>query len=227
MDLRKDGRPYASERMCRGGFGASVSSIKPSIPRGQEERTGYEQITGKTPDISECCDFEFYDRAWYWPNTHPPLTTKNRQLTRWVGVAHRIGSDMCYWLIPQSGIPISDTTVQHVTLEDIRNPAIKKQIDEFDEELTKRLDDSNFVIQGSDDFYLDDMYDEVDEQTYGDGSRTSTDQEYQLPEERSEEDSVEQYDNLIGATFLLDPKNGDNKNLATKATVKSRVVDHF
>ena len=33
------------------------------IPRGQEERTGYEQITGKTPDISEYCDFAFYDRV--------------------------------------------------------------------------------------------------------------------------------------------------------------------
>jgi hypothetical protein len=29
-------------------------------------RSGYEQVTGKTPDISEWLDFEFYDLVWWW-----------------------------------------------------------------------------------------------------------------------------------------------------------------
>jgi hypothetical protein len=34
------------------------------IPRGRNDRSGYEIITGKTPDISEYLDFDFYDLVW-------------------------------------------------------------------------------------------------------------------------------------------------------------------
>ena len=94
------------------------------IPRGFDERTGYELVTGRTPDISEYCDFDFYDLVWYWPNTFASHTDKNRQLARWVGVAHRIGSTMCYWLIPESGSIIANTSVQHVIRDDYMNKDI-------------------------------------------------------------------------------------------------------
>jgi hypothetical protein len=29
-------------------------------------RSGYKQVTGETPDISEWLDFEFYDLVWWW-----------------------------------------------------------------------------------------------------------------------------------------------------------------
>jgi hypothetical protein len=37
---------------------------------GDDGRSGYEQVTGKTRDISEWLDFEFYDlvRCWDQPN---------------------------------------------------------------------------------------------------------------------------------------------------------------
>jgi hypothetical protein len=38
------------------------------MSRGNDHRSGYEQVTGKTPDISECLDFEFYDLLWWWIN---------------------------------------------------------------------------------------------------------------------------------------------------------------
>jgi hypothetical protein len=31
------------------------------IPRGRNDQSGYEMITGKTPDSSEYLDFDFYD----------------------------------------------------------------------------------------------------------------------------------------------------------------------
>jgi hypothetical protein len=88
------------------------------IPHGYNERTGYEIVTGKTPDISEYCDFDFYDLVWHWPNMTASHTETNRQLARWVGVAHQIGSTMCYWLIPESGNLIANTSVQHVIRDD-------------------------------------------------------------------------------------------------------------
>jgi hypothetical protein len=47
------------------------------IPRGYDEQTGYELVTGRTPDISEYCDFDFCDLVWYWPNTSASHTDKN------------------------------------------------------------------------------------------------------------------------------------------------------
>jgi hypothetical protein len=39
------------------------SNILNGIPCGQQQRTGIEMVTGKTPHISEWIDFEFYDRV--------------------------------------------------------------------------------------------------------------------------------------------------------------------
>ena len=43
------------------------------------------------------------------------ISEDNREIGRWLGVSHQIGSDMCYWVMGKSGIPIAETTVQHVT----------------------------------------------------------------------------------------------------------------
>jgi hypothetical protein len=115
-----------------------------------------EEVTGKIPHISEYCDFDFYDLVWYFPGVHPSISQDNRALGRWVGVSHRIGSDMCYWIITSDGIPISESTVQHVTRDDMLEPEIMNQIEEFNEALTTRLDDSNFGIAGMGNFGLED-----------------------------------------------------------------------
>ena len=192
------------------------------IPRGRDGRTGYEQITGRTPDISEYLDFEFWDLVWYWPHEKPNVGQTRGDLARWVGVANRIGSDMCYWLIPISGVPVADTTVQHVTAEDLRKPDIAERVEQFNRTLTERLDDTNFQLQTDpNDFYLEDVYDDP---AYGD-SNTPGDGDYNLPsDERPEADEVNTYDKFIGATFLLDPHKSPG-NVATKATVLRRAED--
>ena len=50
------------------------------IPRGRNEQSGYEMITGKTPDISEYLDFDFYDLVWYWRQPHPSLSEHDCEL---------------------------------------------------------------------------------------------------------------------------------------------------
>ena len=37
------------------------SELLSRMARGSDRRTGYEEVTGQTPDISEWLDFEFYD----------------------------------------------------------------------------------------------------------------------------------------------------------------------
>ena len=64
--------------------------------------TEMENVTGKTPDISEYCDFDFYYLVWYHPGLHTNFNDENRALGRWLGVYRRIGSDMCYWALKKS-----------------------------------------------------------------------------------------------------------------------------
>ena len=107
------------------------STIMSHIARGPDGRTGYERMTGNTPDISEMLDFDIWDLVWY----HQPGTDTSepvRRLGRWLGVAHRIGSNMCYWVIPVSGIVLARTTVQHVTPLELQVPELQDQVKEFD-----------------------------------------------------------------------------------------------
>ena len=187
------------------------------IPHGYNERTGYEIVTGKTPDISEYCDFDFYDLVWYWPNTTASHSDTNRQLARWVGVAHRIGSTMCYWLIPESGSLIANTSVQHVIRDDYMNPEIKQLIDQFNTNLADRLDDKNFTINNETTKPLD-IYDvdDANDQSWDENDSN------EMPE--AEDLNDELIDQYIGTTFLLDPIR-NHTNVATKVKVLKRNKD--
>ena len=51
-------------------------------------------------------------------------------------VVRMVGSDVSYWIISIYGQPIAETTVQHVTHDDIIDPHIAVQIKSFDPALT-------------------------------------------------------------------------------------------
>ena len=76
-----------------------------------EGRMPLEIITGETPDISEYLDFDFYDLVLYRSNA----SLGEVEVAKWLGVSHRVGRLMSYWLLPESGIPISVTTAQRMT----------------------------------------------------------------------------------------------------------------
>jgi hypothetical protein len=122
------------------------SEIMSRIARTPFGRTGVEQVTGDTPDISEWLDFDFYDLVWYWDAPHFALTEENPRLGRWLGVAHRVGSDMCYWVINENGNVLARTTVQHVPALDQKTDQVKEKIQKFDEALNERLNDTNFIV---------------------------------------------------------------------------------
>lgn len=173
--------------------------------RGPDGRTGYERVTGNTPDISEYCDFEFNDLVWYRP--HGKLTDADEpaELGLWMGISHRVGSDMSYWILPRSGIVGSYTTVQHVTKEDYANPAHRAAIDVFQTEINQRLNDDNFVLQTEYDsnyLYLDD---EPEDPAYplADGD---PDYEDDLPEPEPDEED-ETIDHYLHSELVID--NGD------------------
>ena len=113
---------------------------------GMDKRTGYEEVTGQTPDISEWLDFEFYDLVWWldWPNK-PDFTENTQWLAQWLGVSHQVGSNLSYWLITASSKIISKTSVKHITRDDYLQAEIKMEIDQFNRCIDESLDNANFI----------------------------------------------------------------------------------
>ena len=65
------------------------------ISRGKGKRTGYEEVTGQTPDIGEYLDFELYHLVWWCDLPDKPNATYNpRSIYYWLGISHRVGSYM-------------------------------------------------------------------------------------------------------------------------------------
>ena len=171
--------------------------------RHSTERTGYEEVFGTTPDISEWLDFEFYDLVWYWDREHADMAEENRKFGRWLGISHRVGSDLTYWILTGAGNVLSRTTVCHVLRKELLKPENKERFEEFNEAVRARMDDETHVAgeTGGRIFYIQDV-DTADEER-GDGN-TPTDQEYgeMIEEERPDDDEVIM-DKYIGAELAI------------------------
>ena len=91
---------------------------------------------GHTIDISEGLDFELYDLVSYWDERKADMADDPKKIGRWLGIAHRVGSDMTYWILTQSCKVIARSTVQHVIHSEIQTDVIKKRVDDFDKRST-------------------------------------------------------------------------------------------
>jgi hypothetical protein len=95
-----------------------------------------EEVTGKTVDmISEYLDFGFYNHISYKENAGLGRTA----IGRWLGVSHRVGGLMSYWVLMQAGTVISRTTVQRITNLEKQTDEVKQSISEYDAEIICRF----------------------------------------------------------------------------------------
>ena len=185
-------------------------------------------MTWNTPDISEWLDFYFYDRAWWLYTKKPAMTNNNVTFGRWLGISHKIGSDMCYWVLTVSGNVIARTTVQHVTCNEYLDPVMCEIIKTFDDLLKKRLDDTNFVNPEDGGLYIDKVDDE-DDASHVDRTQTPGQDEYANMniEERTNQGNINggAYNKCIGVEVIMEvPREGP-----MRATVRRRVetrMDH-
>ena len=89
-------------------------------------RTPYEIVAGDTSDIMEWLEYNFYQAVWFYSPAAFPV--EKQLFGRWLGVLHRVGQALCYWVLPVSGVPIARSTVQPITKDDL---AMKEVIDEL------------------------------------------------------------------------------------------------
>ena len=115
--------------------------------RGHDGRSGLERLTGQTPDISEWIDFTFYNLVWYYPLEKPALEEHLLTLGQWLGILHRIGSNLLYWILTEARHVILCSTVQHVTDAESKLPGVQTQIDDFTKQVNVWLDNCNHVLQ--------------------------------------------------------------------------------
>ena len=81
------------------------------ISRYSNGRTPLRIITGETPDSSEYLDLGLYDWVTYGNNAG----LKIPEVGGWLGVSHRVGQLISYWILSKSDIPVSFTTVKRIT----------------------------------------------------------------------------------------------------------------
>ena len=182
------------------------SELLSRISRGHDDCTGYERITGQTPDISEWLDFSFYDLVWYHNGSKPDLTDNARQLGRWLGISHCIGSDLTYWVLTESGKVVSCSTVQHVTMSEQKDSNIKPKIDRFNDNIMSRLDDVHFTddsIKHLSPYIQDVPLEENTEVTKG---VIPSDHDYGdfIVQDIPDTDDAKDYDKLIGAELCME-----------------------
>ncbi len=115
---------------------------------------------------------------------------------------------MSYWVLPESGIVQSHTTVQHVTKEDYANPKYRAAIDNFYRTIKERLNDEHFVIateHGTNKLYLED---EPTDPAHGNLKPVHPDYEDTTFPEPADDEEDSGVDHYLNTEVVLDTPNG-------------------
>jgi hypothetical protein len=172
-----------------------ITKLMNFTARGKNGRTGREEITGETPDISEYTDFDFYDWVWYWDT---PDRDNSPKVGRWLGPSHRIGAAMCYYVLTNNGEVVSRSSVQHMTIIERMKDEIKSKMEAYDNEVGGRLRDEGFECRHEYEnvFYIEDKDDDV------------ADPEEPNDIAEPDEFTPEGYDEYIGAQIMVPLPDG-------------------
>ncbi len=118
-------------------YAAEIISLTASFLYTLHGRTPLEMVTRQTPDISEYLDFTWYEPLWHFEEAGFPDECHITGF--WLGVAHRVGQALCYWILTESSNVIACTTVQLVTPDELHSLLIQERIQEFDEKVRTKL----------------------------------------------------------------------------------------
>jgi hypothetical protein len=177
-------------------YAAEIISLTASNLYTLHGRTPLKMVTGQTPDISEYMDFGWYEPLWHYEQVGFP--DEHRIIGLWLGVAHRIGQALCYWILTESGTVIARTTVQKLTSDELNNHLVQERIQEFYKKVRDKLGDTMepIDVQPTANTYLQDI------ET---GTFDPVKPEAKMPEaDQFDTDTCDQY---LGAQVLLPKGN--------------------
>jgi len=119
--MRKTNSPLSLWDYCC-NFVARIKNLTANNYYAAHGRTPMEILTGDTPDISEYMSFQWYQPVWYLDGDSFPNDKK--KLGHWLGVSHRVGQAMCFWILTENVTIISRTSVQAVTRDELNSTVI-------------------------------------------------------------------------------------------------------
>jgi hypothetical protein len=103
-----------------------------------QNRVPDEHVSQETPDISEYIDFDWYDYCYYLDH---PKSDARPMVGRWLGVAHNVGSAMCYYVLTRKGTVLGRTTVHPIPAADRATDVFKANCIELDAGVKDKLGD--------------------------------------------------------------------------------------
>lgn len=157
-------------------------------------RTPMEILTGDTPDISEYMAFQWYQPVWYLDGASFPNDKK--KLGRWLGVSHRVGQAMCFWILTDNVTVISRTSVQAVTRDELNTTMICDRLYDLDQRIENRIGNNvpniNLPLPANKRYIFDQDDEECNEA-------------YQKELEKEDDDKISDtnYDKLLSAEVSL------------------------
>ena len=194
-----------------------IAEVQLLLARGADQRPEIKKEKGQTIDILEWLDFHFYDRVWYWDQPKTDMTTEQAQIGRWLGIAHRVGSDMTYWVLTESGRVIARSTVQHITISDMATDAIQDRVTLFDATLLARLSADNYnIAHPYPVFYLQDDFDVLDSAVDAIPADAEYGDMYQPAKVDADDIEFDSFDQYLNSEFMVN-QDGD---VATAKVIK-------
>jgi hypothetical protein len=170
-------------------------------------------------------DFDFYDRVWFGDQKKTDMKEEQAKIGCWLGIAHRVGSGMTYWVLTESGSAIARSTVQHITTADMATDAtMKTRVTTFDANLftvwTTKTSKLRYLAMCS--TCRTTIMCRMSLPTYrtyypGDGIRGHV----AGPQIRCRRDRIDTFDQYLGAEFILNA-NGET----AMATITKRAKDN-
>jgi hypothetical protein len=120
-----------------------------------EGETPSYHVTGEQPDISNICQFGWYEWAYFRDEkARFPLPTE--VLGRALGPAENAGNQMAQWILKSNGKVIPCRTCRPLKEDERNNPVEKRKRDLFDEAIRSKLGDSFTPMATNDE--LDDVF---------------------------------------------------------------------
>ena len=126
-----------------------------------DHHTPEAKMHGMSSDISDICEFEFYE--WVMFNDSQATFPETKfHVGRWLGPAVDVGSALKYKILKSNGQVVPRLTIRHLTLDKLTNPyhiAMKK---DFDSDIIQKIG----VPANEDDFdkdYLTPTYEYYDD----------------------------------------------------------------
>jgi len=103
-----------------------------------QDRTPYEWVVGRTPDISEYIDYQWYETVWYL-DRDAEFPNNKKKLGKWLGIAHNVGQALCYYILPSSGHPIVHSKIQALSNDQRQSTEIQQAVRDLHQAISDKF----------------------------------------------------------------------------------------